>query len=240
MNRALVSAADGIWFFPADAEGAKVEPNVGVVVTARGTILIDAGNSPRHARTIRLALQEIAAPPIVYLIYTHHHWDHVFGAQVYEVPAIAHETCRELLVERASRPWGFTYIEEEIRRNPAAESMYMSMHRAVEDWHGFRIVPPSITFTATLTMDMGGTPIELEHVGGQHAGDSIIVRLPAAGVAFVGDCFYKPVPAVRLPDAIHDRALVRRLLQDDTAHTFIDGHRPEAQSRETFARLADE
>ena len=44
------------------------------------TLIVDAGNSPRHAR---LLLDEVARLPIpspTYLALTHWHWDHVFGA----------------------------------------------------------------------------------------------------------------------------------------------------------------
>ncbi len=237
MPEALVPIADNVWLYPADANGNRVEPNVGVIATGRGTVLVDAGNSPRHARRIAHALNAAQLPPVSHILYTHHHWDHVFGAQVFSAPAVAHELSRELLLERAARPWSYTFIEEEIRRNPATEAMYMAMHRAIDDWHGFYVVVPSLTFTHGLTLHVDGMRFDLEHVGGQHAPDSVVVRV--GGVAFVGDCYYKPVQMNRTVESTSDRALAARLLADESIRYYVDGHTPTPQPRAEFARFTE-
>jgi glyoxylase-like metal-dependent hydrolase (beta-lactamase superfamily II) len=239
MTDDLLHIADNVWLFPADPAPSKVQPAVGIVLTPNGTVAIDTGNSPRHARHIQRALAAIDAPPVTHIIYTHFHWDHVYGAQVFVAPAIAHELCRESLIERAARPWSYGYIEEEIRRNPTMEPAYDAMQRAVEDWHGFHIVVPSITFTNTMALHLAGTVLELEHVGGQHSPDSIVVRLPSAGVIFLGDCYYKPPLMYRTPDARTDYAMIERLLADERIHTFIDAHSP-PRTRDQFAALLNE
>jgi glyoxylase-like metal-dependent hydrolase (beta-lactamase superfamily II) len=49
---------------------------------------------------------------------------------------------------------------------------------------------PEPTFTDHLTIPPDNETLELEHVGGLHAPDSIVVRVRKASVMFVGDCFY--------------------------------------------------
>ena len=97
--------AERVWIFPRDPDNNKIQPNVGMICTPTQTILVDGGNSPRHARRIQTALAQLSAPPISYVIYTHHHWDHVFGASVFGAPAIAHDLCRKLLIEAAAKPF---------------------------------------------------------------------------------------------------------------------------------------
>ena len=234
MADALVPIADNVWIFPTAGVGERVEPNVGVIQTAVGTVLVDAGNSPRHARRIARALEEAGAPPVSHIIYTHHHWDHVYGAQVFSATIVAHELCRELLAERAALPWSATFIEEESRRNPAYEQVYRNMNRAVGDWSGFRICLPTFAFGGQMTLYLDGATLDLEHVGGQHAADSIVVKLREAGIAFLGDCFYPP-PMQPAPEPGYDRALLARLLDDTSLHTFIDGHGSRPRTRDEVA-----
>jgi glyoxylase-like metal-dependent hydrolase (beta-lactamase superfamily II) len=95
MPDTLMQVAPHVWIFPHDEDPNRYQPNVGIIVAGEHTILIDAGNSPRHARRILLSLDDIQAPAVSSIIYTHSHWDHVFGAMVFGAPAIAHELCRK-------------------------------------------------------------------------------------------------------------------------------------------------
>jgi glyoxylase-like metal-dependent hydrolase (beta-lactamase superfamily II) len=184
-------------------------------------VLVDGGNSPRHSRRIIGALAEMNAPPISYVIYTHHHWDHAFGGNVFGAPSIAHESCRKLLIESAAKPWSYSYIQEEIRRNPLREVGLMAMGRAIEDWRGFRILIPTITFMHRMRLYLDGLTIELEHVGGRHASDSIVVRV--GEVLFTGDCYYPPPLHLRAPTDTLDYEMMKSLA-DESAEIFIDGH----------------
>lgn len=188
----LIQVAPHVWLFPRDPNPARIQPTVVAIVSATRTILVDAGNGARHARRIAAALEAVAAPPIRAIIYTHHHWDHVFGASVFEVPAIAHERCRDLLREVAAKPWGEQFLRDEIARDRLLEPGYSALARATDDWSDFAVVVPSVTFSQRLRLQCDEVSIELEHVGGQHAADSIVVRVPEARVLFRGDCFYPP------------------------------------------------
>ncbi|NWG17459.1 MAG: MBL fold metallo-hydrolase [Chloroflexi bacterium] len=235
---ALVRLTDQVWLYPRDPNPERMQPNVGVIVTGQETILVDAGNSPRVARRLLLALDEIHAPPVRAVIYTHHHWDHVFGGLVYDAPIIAHEICRKNLVELAAKPWGQSYIQEEITRAPAREVGLRAMARAVEDWRSFSIALPEITLSKTLRLYSGGLTIEIEHVGGQHAADSLVVRVPEARLMFVADACYPPPPHQRRPDDTLDRQMIERLA-DEGLDIYVDGH-GDPRALAEFRRLAVE
>jgi glyoxylase-like metal-dependent hydrolase (beta-lactamase superfamily II) len=230
----LIRLHEHVWMFPADPNPLSVQPNIGVIRTQRGTVLIDGGNSPLHGQHVLHALADIDALPVIYIIYTHFHWDHVYGAQVFDAPAIAHEMTREVLVERAARPWSAAFVEEEMRKNPALATMYQLMNKLMRDqWQHFRIVVPRLTFSGQLRLYPDEeVVIECFHLGGGHAHDSIGVRVRDTGVVFVGDSFYRPVPPVR--DATYDQQMIADLLADDRHHTFVDGHTPHAMDREEF------
>jgi glyoxylase-like metal-dependent hydrolase (beta-lactamase superfamily II) len=234
----LVKLTDNVWIFPRDADPVRAlsQPNVGIVVTGKHTILVDAGNSPRHGRRIMIALDDIQAPSVYNIIYTHTHWDHVFGAMVFGAPAVAHELGQRQLAEMATRPWSNNYIMEEIQRSPAREASLRAMMRAVEEWRNFRIVQPELVLTKNMSMYIDNFTFEIEHVGGNHAPDSVVVRVPQAKVMFVGDCFYPPPLHLRNPGDTFNFAMMRSLIRDDY-DWYIDGH-TEPMTREQFAQIA--
>jgi glyoxylase-like metal-dependent hydrolase (beta-lactamase superfamily II) len=235
---ALIQLANGVWLYPHDEDGDKVQPNVGIIVGTKQTVLVDAGNSPRLARRILLELDELRAPPVSYVIYTHSHWDHVFGAMALGATAIGHELCRKYLLEQASKPWSQAYIQEEIQRTPAREAGFRAMSRAIEEWRNFRIVVPEITLSKMLRLHLDGVSIEIEHVGGQHAPDSVIVRVKEAGVMFVSDCYYPPPLHQRRPTDTLDWDMIERLANENMA-IYVDGHGPPRPGEEV-RRLAVE
>jgi glyoxylase-like metal-dependent hydrolase (beta-lactamase superfamily II) len=236
MPNMLVQVAPGVWIYPRDEDPNKIQPNVGIIVAGGQTVLVDGGNSPRHARRILMALDEIPAPPVSYVIYTHSHWDHVFGGMIFGAPVIAHELCRKQLSETATKPWSQSYIQEEIQRTPAREAGLRALGRSIEDWRGFRLLLPEIVLSKLLRLHLDGTTIEIEHVGGGHSPDSVVVRLPEARALFVSDCYYPPPAHLRKPGDALDTAMIEALAGENQA-VYIDGHGA-PMSHETFQQIA--
>lgn len=237
ISNALVQLADNIWIFPHDPNPGRVQPNVGIITTPNHTILVDAGNSPRHARRIMIALDEIEAPPVSYVIYTHSHWDHVFGGMVFDSTTVAQELCRKQVSEMASRPWSNGYIQEEIMRNPSREASLQAMSTVIDDWRNFRIVQPQLVFSRIMRLYPDDMLIEIEHVGGLHAPDSAVVRIPQARTLFLGDCFYPPPMHLRKEGDMLNQPMMRMLVRDDL-DIYVDGH-GDPMTRDEFLKLAN-
>ena len=226
MYHDLIPLADNVWMYPRDENLEVDQPNIGVVILENQTILIDAGNSPRHARGIMSALASLGAPPIDYLIYTHHHWDHIFGGMVYSVPMIiAHQRCAEILEDYSQRTWSATHLREEIYQNPSIKGHNNAILNAVGDWRGFRISKPTITIQSDLSLYLDEITLDICHVGGKHASDSIIVGVKERSVAFIGDCLYAP-PVHNADDdeSIPIKAKVFKRLFEEGYETFVEGH----------------
>ncbi len=219
----LIQLAERVWLFPHDPDQELVQPAIAILCGSHQTVLVDAGNSPAHALRVLAALRELDAPPVAYVVYTHHHWDHIFGAVVYESPVIAHTRCRERVLRTAAQPWSKPFLIEQSRQRPALAGLYQLMDQVVDDWSEFRVVVPSLTFSERLSLHLDGLTVEIEHVGGQHADDSSIVRVPEAGVVFLGDCFYPPAVEDGGQAEGYDWDLLARLM-DGTAHTYVHSH----------------
>jgi glyoxylase-like metal-dependent hydrolase (beta-lactamase superfamily II) len=209
-----------VWLYPHDPDPDAIRPSVAVIADDCGSVLVDAGNSPDHAREIGTAITAAGLPAPKWLVYTHHHWDHTWGACAWpdDVTVVAHTTATELLQRESERPWSHRYLRDQVEANPKLGPSFRARALAVPEWDGFRIVLPGQTFDDTLTLPTG---VVLRHVGGNHAPDSLIAI--ADGVALVGDAFYPPPFHQRTENDTVDHAMVRRLLAE--GHDwYVDAH----------------
>ncbi len=140
MFRDLESLAPSINIFPRDETPNTIQPNIGVIKLYNQTILIDGGNSPRHARQIIAAINGNYLPPVRTIILTHHHWDHSFGVASFGAKEIiAHEKTAQYLAEYARRDWNAATLREEISENPKREISNNAMIDAISDWREFHV-----------------------------------------------------------------------------------------------------
>ena len=230
MDLKLIQLTEHTWLLPHHPDPNAVQSSIGVITAGNESLLVDAGNSPRLARKLKAELARCNLPPVSRLIYTHHHWDHVYGACEFEVPITAHIICQAILEEESQQPWGIEYLNEEIRRNPELAVSYEARLNSIDDWESFRIVVPEEVFESEKLIHSGGLTIELEHVGGEHSEDSIIVKVPQDGVMFIGDCYYPPPLHLRKPDSGPSPDMLRRL-QKSACKLYVEGHdKPFTQS----------
>ncbi len=223
MRQKLTQLAENVWLWPHHSGFNVVQSCVGIIASENETVLVDAGNSPQLARRIQDELRQCGFPPVSQIVYTHHHWDHVYGACEFQVPVVAHSLCRTILTEEAQKPWGPEYLRQELAHNPRLKISYRARARAIQDWATFRIVVPDIVFDNRMTLQLGPMSIELEHVGGQHAPDSIVVKVPQAQVMFLGDCYYPPPLHLRTPESKPSLAMLAAL-ESEKYTLYVEGH----------------
>lgn len=223
MELRLKQLTEHTWYLPHNPDHNAVQSSIGVITTQQESVLIDAGNSPRLARNLQTELVKYHLPPVSRIIYTHHHWDHISGACEFDVPVTAHRFCKDILEDESRKPWGFEYLSEEIKREPKLTVSYNARAKAIQDWATFRIVVPEEVFEGKKEIHVDRLTIELEHVGGEHAEDSIIAKIPQDGVMFIGDCYYPPPLHLRKTDSAPSLDMLRRL-QNDTYKLYVEGH----------------
>ena len=72
----------------------------------RGVVLVDALGSPALARELLAAIAAHTAKPVMAVVVSHYHADHVYGLQVFAQAGariIAHRAAREYLQSDAAR-----------------------------------------------------------------------------------------------------------------------------------------
>jgi glyoxylase-like metal-dependent hydrolase (beta-lactamase superfamily II) len=184
--------------------GPPDRPSLCGVVGERWTLALDAGSSRSHTRSFLDGLPR--APSAV--VYTHSHWDHVFGGVEIDGLVIAQTGTALKLVEMAARDWADdTQVNDNIREELPAP-------RVVE------IAPPDIVFVDGIDLDLGGVRVAVRHVGGAHAADSSVMFVEPDGLLFLGDA---------LCDAV-DEKLERRVLAFGAEH-YVEGHHEAVSTR---------
>jgi glyoxylase-like metal-dependent hydrolase (beta-lactamase superfamily II) len=220
----LKQLSDRVWIDPPGRWG-EIRPAVGVLRTTTQTVLVDPGNSPTHARRLQADLTRLGLPPVTLAIYTHHHWDHVFGACVFGVPVLAHALCRDLLARQAGCPLGEHFVAAEMERDARLRPSYTALLQAMKGaWGSFHIVVPTLTFENEHTVRVDDLELRLRHVGGAHAPDSIVVEVPQERVTFIGDCYYGAPAASGRAASLRDSAGMLLGLLEESDTTYVDGH----------------
>lgn len=223
------------WLPPDDTTD---RPILGVVAGQQTSLIIDAGNSPAHAN---LLLQQLAAanlPPPAFLMLTHWHWDHVFGASAFNLPILAHTQTKRIVAEMAHLDWSDQALDRRVEQGIEIEFCRDMIKAELPDRSRLVIKPPNVGFATQLELDLGGLTCHIAHVGGDHAADSSIVYVPEEKIMFLGDCFY--------PDLYHGPPnytthnlfpLLDRLLSYETDF-YLLAHHPEPMSRQEMLKEA--
>lgn len=217
----LIQLSDNIYVYPLNQ---GIQPNIGIITTEEGTIIIDSGNSPNHAKKIAESLNKIGAPPVKYIILTHHHWDHSFGTSYFRNSTIiSHSLCYNYLRDYSEIDWNKQHLQDEIKRQPLLEASNKAKMELIQDWESFHVLVPNITFNSQMALHLGSTKLELKYIGGPHADDSIIIRDMNSNILFIGDCFYPPSLHLRKKDDSYSIEILKQL-EKENAVTYIHGH----------------
>jgi cyclase len=205
----IVESKPGIFACLMDNETA----NAGFVVTDKGVIVVDTLNTPAQGHELAAAIEARTRKQVLFVINTHHHFDHVLGNQAFDAPVIAHCALAAQLAQAAARDL-----------SPIALAAWISEHPE-DRWvaEELELIYPNVTFEERLVLDLPPVRAVLHHLGG-HTPESTIVDLPEEGVLFAGDLVFEGrVPYLR---AAHIEGTLQALQQLKRlgARTIVPGH----------------
>ena len=155
--------------------GSEGRANAGFVVTCDGIVVIDAEGSPRDGETLLRTIRSVSQRAIRWLVLTHHHPDHHFGAIVFRkagAKVIAHPDSRTLASEGGLDNQMIDWI-----RVVGLDAM-----RGLE-----YADTPDRPVTKGDTLRIGGRRVIVLAPGPAHTPGDLMVWVPDAGVLFAGD-----------------------------------------------------
>jgi alkyl sulfatase BDS1-like metallo-beta-lactamase superfamily hydrolase len=180
--------------------------NVQMVITRDGLVIIDTTESPEAAREILNDFRKITDKPIRYIIYTHGHFDHVFGSTVFlekGTEVISTRDTADVLKRSFVELRGYQDRSRHIQFGGIAEAYAFkrpikSPVRLPAVLRKKDIVWPTITFDREYSFTLGGKKFELFHTTGETP-DHLMVWLPDEKALFSGDLYYLSFPNLSTP-----------------------------------------
>lgn len=156
--------------------------NIGVIVGSKGIAVIDTGGTFKVGQRFREAIRQISDLPILYVINTHVHPDHIYGNAAFN----------------ADRPQFVGHHKLAVAmelRNDA----YARMHESWlgTEFAGSAMVKPTLTIDDKMTLELGDRQLQLQAHPVAHTNTDLTVIDSKTGTLWSGDLlFVERIPAI--------------------------------------------
>lgn len=152
--------------------------NAGFVVTSAGVVVIDSLGTPRLGQRMIATIKRVTDKPIKYLILTHNHPDHSYGAVAFRklggVTIIGHKGTLDY-----------------IRSDQIDSSVVYRRELIKEDMTGFEGVKPDILVNdkrfSRYDLKSGDRTIHIYNVGQHHSYGDLVVHFKEDNVLWISD-----------------------------------------------------
>ena len=190
--------------------------NAGFVVTSAGVVVIDALGTPSLAAMLLKQIRSVTEQPVVKVITTHYHADHIYGLQVFKEPGA------EIIAPAGAN----NYLN-----SPNAAERLEERRFSLDPWVNDKtyLVAPNVLLKQSTEFELGGIKFVVTLVGGAHSDGDLTVYVEPDRVLFSGDIIFEGRVAY-LGDA-NTRHWLEVLQQMETAQlvALIPGHGPAAE-----------
>lgn len=184
----LEKITDRVFYMPCSKKTDR--PALGLICGERYSLIVDSGNSPKHAKEFLAELSSMNIPPVKYLVITHWHWDHVFGIKDMNLITISQEKTKEKLEEMKGYKWDDTSLDKYLKEGIYSDFTINCIKEENQDRENFTLGDLDITYKDSIEIDLGGLVCIIKAVGGNHTEDSSVIYVPKEKVIFLGDCVY--------------------------------------------------
>tara|TARA_B100000767_G_C19751601_1_gene531064 strand:- start:326 stop:2092 length:1767 start_codon:yes stop_codon:yes gene_type:complete len=186
--------------------------NIGAVVTEQGILIFDAFGEVDRAKDFLRDLRKISQAPIIGVVYSHAHGDHVGGVRAFipagkesDIPIYAHKNhhryMREMTIPRGVIR-GYMQMGYLLPKNIEG-SIGAGAGKHVGSG-AFSFLAPTVLIDDTLTINVGGIEVELFYAPGD-LDDGLSAWVPSEGVLMAGDSAYPMMPIIATPRFEHGR-----------------------------------
>lgn len=190
--------------------------NAGFVVTDHGVVVFDGLGSPSLAWKLRQKIREITDQPVVKVVVSHYHADHIYGLQVFE------DEGAEILAPRGA----YAYLD-----SPAALERLEERRFSLDPWvnENTRLVRPDRLVEDEYRFTVGGIDFLLNYLGSAHSDGDLTMYLVQDRVLYSGDIIFEGrVPFVGDADTKTWLETLERLETNELV-ALIPGHGPHAR-----------
>ncbi len=187
--------------------------NASAIVTDEGIVVVDALGTPSLAKLFLEKIRAISELPVVTVIVTHYHADHIYGLQVFKEQGA-----------RIIAPAGFReYLDSPIAMERLEERRF-----TLDPWvnENTYLVEPDEVIDGNRQFKLGGVDFELNYLGSAHSDGDLSVLIKPDQVLISGDLIFEGrVPFTGSADTAHWLALLQSLDNTDLV-ALVPGHGP--------------
>merc|ERR1740128_613208 len=126
------------------------------VVTGSGVIVTDPSNM-EHSKQMLKEIKEITNKPVKWVFYSHNHWDHIAGGQVFK------DVGATIIAHKEAYDW--------LKSNPGKDV----------------VLPDYLWWGNEKSLTLGGKTLELHYFGSSHGLGMTAFVLPNERVAYIAD-----------------------------------------------------
>jgi len=189
--------------------------NAGFVVTDEGVVVFDSLGSPSLAWALREHIRNVTGQPVVKVVVSHYHADHIYGLQVFK------DEGAEIIAPRGA----YEYLDSAVSAE-RLEERRLSLDPWVND--DTRLVRPDLMIEEFHQFSLGGIDFRLNYLGSAHSDGDLTMYVVQDRVLFSGDIIFEGrVPFVG--DADTKRWLeTLQTLETNQLVALVPGHGPAA------------
>jgi glyoxylase-like metal-dependent hydrolase (beta-lactamase superfamily II) len=193
------------------AHGELGVSNAGLLIDQEGAMAVDALMVPAMTKRFVAEIKKVTRKPVIRLVNTHHHIDHVGGNFFFrEAEIVSHTFCRE----------------EIVRTGLPVEFLQKRIPRFASEFPKLKLAVPEVTFEDRMVFHQAGREVELRHLGPAHTFGDAFVYLPKDKVLFAGDlAFYYVTPLAFQGHVGNWIKVADRVLKMDV-EIIVPGHGP--------------
>ena len=187
--------------------------NAGFVVTGEGVIVFDALGTPSLAVELIKLIKSVTDQPIIRVIVSHYHADHIYGLQVFKeegATIYAPDGALDYLISDAA----FERLEER----------QFSLFPWVNEQT--RLIYPDEIIKTSATFQMGNKTLTINYQGKAHSDGDLIVLVEPDLVLFSGDIIFRSrIPFIGNGDTRHWLETLEKL-ETTGLEALVPGHGP--------------
>jgi cyclase len=247
-----LSLAEGVFARVATSNGNSVS-NAGVVLLDHGVVVFDTHFTSDAAQALLARIRSATGKPVQYVVNSHYHPDHTHGNSVFSSASCliaTGNTRRDILLKDLpvlNRTLAAAQAQldalrknlatiQEPRQKDSLRNQIAAREQTLARMSNLKIPVPVVIVDDSLTIE-DGRELRLLNMGSGHSDGDLVMYLPSAKVAFVGDLFFNRA----LPNTQDANLLtwIKTLgeLQKLDAEKIVPGHGPVGNRQDLSAFL---